>query len=336
LAEPPIPPGTELAGYRIDRFLAQGGMGEVYEATQMSLERRVALKLIASDLSAEPEFRERFRREARAAAAIDHPNILPVYETGELPGGRLFLALRFVNGQDLSTYIRDNGPLDVQLAMDLLTQLAAAIDAAHAAGLIHRDVKPENVMLEARDGGIRAYLTDFGLAKPLAAGSVAGHTAPGQILGTVDYMPPEQVNGVELDQRADVYAFGCVVYRCLTGAVPYPRENDAAKLYAQVHAPVPVPSAQVPGVPHALDVVVQRAMEKDRKRRAESAGGLMRWAATQLQSTARTRRGGPAPTVVGGDAPERRSRLSLKAWTILHIAVYAPLFAGAYIIGRGI
>jgi serine/threonine protein kinase len=336
LAEPPIPAGTELAGYRIDRFLARGGMGEVYEATQLSLDRRVALKLISSDLGLDPHFRERFRREARAAAAIDHPNILPVHEAGELPGGRLFLAMRYVDGQDLNTCIQENGRLEIRRAVEILTQLGDAIDAAHEKGLIHRDVKPENVMLEERSSGTRAYLTDFGLAKPLATGSAPGQTVPGQILGTIDYMSPEQVNGLEIDQRVDVYAFGCVVYRCLTGQLPYARDNDAAKLYAHANAEVPLPSAEVPDLPGVFDTVVQRAMEKDRELRAASAGALMRWAADTVQLSSTTRPGGPSPTVVAEPPKERGPRLSLKVRTGLFIAVYAPLFAGAYLLGRSI
>jgi serine/threonine-protein kinase len=311
-------------------------MGEVYEATQLSLDRRVALKLISSDLGLDPHFRERFRREARAAAAIDHPNILPVHEAGELPGGRLFLAMRYVDGQDLNTCIQEDGRLEIPEAIEILTQLGDAIDAAHEKGLVHRDVKPENVMLEQRSGGTRAYLTDFGLAKPLATGSAPGQTVPGQILGTIDYMSPEQVNGLDIDQRVDVYAFGCVVYRCLTGQLPYPRDNDAAKLYAHANADVPLPSAQVPGLPGVFDTVVERAMEKDREVRAASAGALMRWAADTVQVASTTRPGGPAPTVVADPPKERRPRLSLKVRTGLFIAVYAPLFAGAYLLGRSI
>ena len=282
MSEDLLQPGTELAGYRIERFVARGGMGAVYEATQLSLDRRVALKFISGGLGADERFRERFRREARSAAAIDHPHILPVYEAGELDDGRLFLAMRFVDGPDLSSMLKEQGPLDAEQTIAVLTQIGEALDAAHQRGLVHRDVKPANVMLEAREPGWHAYLTDFGLAKPDE--QTGEHTAPGELLGTIDYMAPEQINGEPLDGRADVYSFGCMVYRCLTGELPYRRDTHTATLMAHANAPIPLPSGAVAGLPAPLDVVVQRAMEKDPNRRARSAGALMRWASTQLHA----------------------------------------------------
>jgi serine/threonine protein kinase len=343
-----LQPGSEVAGYRIERHVAHGGMGEVYEATQLSLDRRVALKLIARRLGTDERFRERFRREARSAAAIDHTNILPVYETGETADGRLFLAIRFVEGPDLSSLLREQGPLDPAQTVAILRQIGDALDAAHQRGLIHRDVKPANVMLEAGEGGWHAYLTDFGLAKP--NDDPGENTASGEILGTVDYMAPEQINGLPLDARADVYSFGCMVYRCLTGDVPFRRETKTATLIAHANAPVPLPSEAIVGLPAPLDLVVLRAMEKDPAKRARSAGALMRWAQNQLvqEEAARRRVTDESPTeetisTLASPSPEAvdtaptRSRLSSFTRTLLfHAAAYVPIWAGAYLIGRSL
>ncbi len=328
-------PGTEAAGYRIERFVARGGMGVVYEATQLSLERRVALKVIAHDLGDDVRFRERFQREARSGAAIDHPNILPVYETGELPDGSLFLALRFVDGPDLGSLLRERGPLDVAEAVAILVQIANALDAAHERGLVHRDVKPANVLLEAHRQGWHAYLADFGLAKPAEASGE--QTQPGEMLGTVDYMAPEQINGEHVDGRADVYSFGCLVYRCLCSEPPYKRETRTATLLAHVNAPVPKPSEAVKGLPSPLDIVVARAMEKEPAKRAASAGALMRWAAAQLKLDVQA----PASSddavleeVEPGRSEPGRRRL-LRA-SLLSAAVYAPIWAATYLVGRSL
>lgn len=344
IEETTLQPGAELAGYRIERFVARGGMGAVYEATQLSLDRRVALKFISAGLATDARFRERFRREARSAAAIDHAGILPVYEAGELPDGRLFLAMRFVDGPDLGSLLREEGPLEVEHAVSVLAQVGEALDAAHAQGVIHRDVKPANVMLEVREGAWRAYLTDFGLAKPDEQDGE--HTAPGELLGTIDYMAPEQVNGQPVDGRADVYAFGCMVYRCLTGELPYRRDSRTATLMAHANAPIPLPSAAVPGLPACMDVVVRRAMDKDPAQRARSVGMLMRWAASQLheQPGGQVPIGDETPTedtvVMPLDpaplpaAPANGSGWPVLSATAANVAIYAPLWCGAYLIGR--
>ncbi len=328
-------PGTELAGYRILRFVDRGGMGAVYEATQLSLERRVALKFIARSLGEDERFRERFRREARSGAAIDHPNILPVYETGELEDGSLYLALRFVDGPNLGALLRERGPLEVAEAVQIMTQVAEALDAAHDRGLVHRDVKPANVLLESHERGWHVYLADFGLAKP--QDSDGEHTQAGEMLGTVDYMAPEQIEGGALDRRADVYAFGCMLYRCLTGEAPYKRETQSATLLAHVNAPVPVPSDKIAGLPDALDVVVARAMEKTPDNRAHSAGALMRWAAGQLQPASAARSDGeglPWPQAENGSTSGELRR-TLR-WGLVAVAAYAPIWAVTYLIGRGL
>jgi serine/threonine protein kinase len=276
-----LPSGLELAGYRIERLIALGGMGEVYEATQLSLERRVALKIIARELGSKEIFRERFRREARAAASIDHPNVLPVYEAGSLGTGRLFIAMRLVAGPDLNSLLRERGPLPVEQAVVLLTQIAEALDAAHARGLVHRDVKPANVMLEAHAGGWHPYLTDFGLAQ--SGARPPGRVPSDNLFGSFDYMAPERFLGAPPDERADVYSFGCLVYRCLTDRVPFERNTREAVMVAHAEAPVPLPSDTVCSLPAALDIVVRRAMEKDPRKRPRSTGTLMRWGSSRLQ-----------------------------------------------------
>jgi serine/threonine protein kinase len=330
-----LEPGTELAGYRIVRFVDRGGMGSVYEATQLSLDRRVALKFISRRLGDDERFRERFRREARSGAAIDHPNILPVYEAGELPDGSLFLSLRFVDGPDLRSLLQERAPLDVADTVSIMTQVANALDAAHDRGLVHRDVKPANVLLESHEHSWHAYLADFGLAKPNE--DSGEHTQPGEMLGTVDYMAPEQINGGRLDRRADVYSFGCMVYRCLTAEPPYKRETRDATLLAHVNAPVPMPSETIAGLPSPLDVVVARAMEKDPAKRAPSAGALMRWAASQLESGT-----GLSPSDDAVPWPEDLTRSDAEGsrWgrtmrsALLTAAAYSPIWVATYLLGR--
>jgi serine/threonine protein kinase len=332
-----LKPGEEIAGYRITRFINRGGMGSVYEAVQLSLERRVALKVIAREFSADERFRDRFRREARAGAAIEHPNILPVYEAGELPEGLLYLALRFVDGPDLRTLLNEHGPLSVQETVEILTQVGNALDAAHEHGLVHRDVKPANVLLTRHGQGWQAFLADFGLAKPHAEASE--HTLPGEMLGTVDYMAPEQINGGLVDHRADVYSFGCMVYRCLTGEPPYKRETRDATLLAHVNAPLPIPSHAIAGLPEPLDIVVARALAKDPATRAASAGALMRWASQQLGLAASTHSTAAAKTSEGAPAEAETHahpwRRQLRA-SLLTAFAYAPIWAGGYLLGRSL
>jgi len=329
-----IEPGTELGGYRFTRLLGRGGMGAVYEAEQLSLERRVALKVISPELSSSASFRTRFAQEARVAASLDHPAVLPVYETGQLPDARLFIAMRLVHGVDLETRLRAEGRLAPVEAVEILAQVGEALDAAHAAGVIHRDVKPANVILEQRPAGLHAWLADFGLAKRLEG--APRNTATGQLVGTVDYMAPEQIEGRELTSRVDVYAFGCMVYRTLTGDVPFRRETDAATLLAHINAPPPLPSQAVAGLPAALDTLVARAMEKEPARRAASAGALSRWVVEQMDS-GRVRR----PAITGADqtAPpgaRRRGRGRARVAIVAHVIIYAPVWTGAYILGRSL
>jgi predicted Ser/Thr protein kinase len=267
--------GQELAGYRIEEQLASGGMGVVYRATQLSLGRTVALKVLAPHLSSDPEFADRFRQEAALQARLEHPSIVTVYEAGESEEG-LFLAMRFVEGTDLKRLIED-GDLNPARALRLLEQVAAALDAAHEAGLIHRDVKPQNVLVDGRD---RAYLADFGLTK--SSGS-RGITRTGAYLGSLDYVSPEQVRGDEVTGASDRYAFAAVLYECLAGQVPFPRETEAALLYAHVSEPPPAVSERRPELPAALDALLARGLAKDPAGRYPTATQLVRDAQAALE-----------------------------------------------------
>jgi YVTN family beta-propeller protein len=274
-----ITTGSVLAGYRIEALAGEGGMGRVYRATQIALSRQVAVKLIAPELASEPDFRARFTRESRLTAAIEHPNVIPVYEAGDADG-RLFIAMRWVEGTDLRSVILSEGRLDPGRAVAIAEQVAAALDAAHMGGLVHRDVKPANVMLTATHGQEHVYLTDFGLTK--RAGSETGLTRTGAFVGTPDYMPPEQIKGERADARTDVYALGCLLFHALTGRTPYDRDTEVAKMYAQLHDPPPSASETAPGTPPVLDAVIARALAKDPDERYPSAGDLGRAARAAL------------------------------------------------------
>jgi YVTN family beta-propeller protein len=265
-----LAPGMVVAGYRIDSLVGRGGMGVVYRAIQLELERVVALKVIAPELLDDEDVRTRFLTEARAAASVDHPNVIPVHTAGE-DAGVGYIAMRFVAGEDLRSLVRHGGPLDGAEAARMVAQAGAALDAIHRAGFVHRDVKPANLLVD-RDGHV--YLTDFGLAK--VALTHSGRTRTGQWVGTLDYVSPEQIRGGRIDARADVYALGGVLHFALTGRVPFERQGDEAKLWAQLSAPPPVPSDKRPGLPGQFDVAVVRAMAKNPDHRYPSAGDLGR------------------------------------------------------------
>ena len=232
---PELEPGDEFAGCRIEAVAGRGGMGVVYRATELSLGRPVALKLLAPDRAGDREFRERFQREWRMAAAIDHPNVIPIYAAGEHDGS-LYLVMRYVGGTDLHALLREQGRLEPERAAELVAQVASALDAAHAAGLVHRDVKPANVLL----AGDHAYLSDFGLTR--LAGSDAQLTESGQWIGTVEYCSPEQLQGERTDARADVYSLGCVLFAALCGKPPFSQGTVPATMLAHLHDPPPLPS----------------------------------------------------------------------------------------------
>jgi serine/threonine-protein kinase len=247
-----LEPGDEFAGCRIEAVAGRGGMGVVYRATELSLGRPVALKLLTPDRAGDSAFRERFQRESRMAAAIDHPNVIPVYAAGE-SDGLLYLVMRYVGGTDLHALLREEGHLDPTRAASIVAQVGAALDAAHRAGLVHRDVKPANVLL---------------------AGSDTQLTESGQWVGTVEYCAPEHLRGERTDARADVYSLGCVLFAALTGAPPFTQGTVPATMYAHIHEPVPMPSAR--GVPHEFDRVIARALAKRPEDRYPSAGDLGR------------------------------------------------------------
>jgi hypothetical protein len=260
--------GREIAGFRIEREIGRGGMGVVYLATQVFPERRVALKLLSSDLAADPAFRERFVRESNAAASTEHPNIVPVYGAGE-SDGQLYLAMRFIEGKDLRTLLEHEGTLSADRAAPICAQVADALEAAHERGLVHRDVKPGNVLL---DGQERAYLSDFGLIRRTELRTDI--TKTGQFMGTVDYVAPEQIRGDEVDGRADVYSLGCVLYECLTGSPPLRRDSEVATMYAHLEQDVPAPSTKRADLPRSLDEVVTKATAKRPADRFATAGEM--------------------------------------------------------------
>ncbi len=265
-----LEPGTVFAGHRIEAVAGRGGMGVVYQATQLALDRTIALKVIAPGLLEDQAVRNRFVRESKVAASIDHPNVIPIYYAGE-EHGIAYIAMRYVPGDDVRSRVRREGPLAPERAAHIATQIGAALDAAHSAGLVHRDVKPANVLLTAED---HVYLTDFGLTKH--AVSVAGTTKPGHWVGTLDYVAPEQIRGERVDARADVYALGCVLFYMLTGQVPFSREGDEARLWAHLSEPPPKPTDLVDGLPQLFDDVISRALAKDPEERYPSAGDLGR------------------------------------------------------------
>ncbi len=275
---PPLEPTAIIAGYRLETVVGRGGMGIVYRATQLALDRPVAIKLIAADRAQDPVFRTRFKVESRLAAAIEHVNVIPVYEAGE-DDGLLFIAMRLVDGTDLRRVLARAGRLQPSRAALLIGQLADALDAAHDRGLVHRDVKPANVLLTSGTQE-HVYLTDFGLARYV--GIAGGMTVEGQILGTLDYLAPEQISGAEVGAGADIYALTGVLHHCLTGQVPFPRDSDVSRLWAHVNAPPPAPSALVPGLPAAIDDVIARGMAKDPHARFATAGVLARACAQAL------------------------------------------------------
>jgi serine/threonine-protein kinase len=283
-------------------------MGEVYLARHKHLDRQVALKILPPELAENEGFRERFVRESRSAAALHHPNIVTVYDAGEVDG-LLYIAMQFIDGPDLALVLHRDGPLGATRCMLIVEQLADALEAAHARGLIHRDVKPANVLID----GERVYLTDFGLTKPVAVKTAV--TAPGVLVGTVDYVAPEQVRGGPVDARADVYALGCLIYRALSGIPPFPRDNEMAVLHAHLYDDPPRLTDLRPDLPAAIDEVIATALAKSPADRFGSAAAV---SVATRHALARRADGGEAPTAVvpaqrgtrGPRAPLGRRRAS--------------------------
>jgi serine/threonine protein kinase len=229
--------GSVVGGYRIDELIGRGGMGLVYRVTNVALNRIYALKVLAPALAEDEQFRQRFKREMRIAASLHHPNVVGIHYAGE-HDGMLFFVMDYVTGTDLREVLLKQGAIEPNRAVELLEQFASALDAAHHRGLVHRDVKPANILITVKDGEEHAYLTDFGLAKKFDTAS--GLTVKGSVVGTVDYMAPEQITGSRTDARTDIYALGCVFYQMLSGNVPYERDNSVATLFAHVHDDPPL------------------------------------------------------------------------------------------------
>jgi serine/threonine protein kinase len=272
--------GTEVAGFRIESVLGRGGMSVVYVAEQVRLGRKVALKVLTTELAWDEQFRERFVRESHIAATIDHPNIIPIYDAGEADG-LLYIAMRFVRGPDLKEILK-RGQLGVGRTIFLMEQLASALDAAHTHSLVHRDVKPGNILIE--ESTDHAYLTDFGVAKQTTA---RGLTSTGHFLGTVEYAAPEQIEGGTVDARTDVYALGCVLYECLTGAPPFSHGTEHAVLHAHLVDPPPSVTRVRPDLPQGFDGVIATAMAKIAHDRFNSCGELAHAARNAASGTAR-------------------------------------------------
>jgi serine/threonine-protein kinase len=259
---PYIPVGAEIGAYRIEAFVDRGGMASIYEATDLRLNRKVALKVLGHEVSESTDFRERFMRESRFAASLDHPNIVPIYEAGE-SDGLLYIAMRYVQGTNLAGLLHTNGSLDPRHALGILAPVADALDTAHDAGLVHRDVKPANILLTeslGHEGHEHVYLTDFGLTK--RASALTKLTATGNFIGTMAYIAPEQIRGEPSDARTDLYALGCVAFECLTGVPPFVRDDQAALMWAHLSEPPATVSAHKPDLKPA-DYVIAKALSKD-------------------------------------------------------------------------
>jgi YVTN family beta-propeller protein len=342
-------PGDVFAGHRVTGVAGRGGMGVVYRAVQLDLDRPVALKLIAPLLAEDPSFRERFVRESRLAAAIDHPNVIPIYYTGEHEGA-LYIAMRYVEGNDLRTLVRAAGPLDPERAARIVAQVASALDAAHERGIVHRDVKPANVLLGSGD---HVYLTDFGLTKRIASQSAQTHA--GGWVGTLGFVAPEQIRGERVDARADIYALGCLLFHTVAGGPPYHRDSDEATLWAHLHDDPPSLRTSAPDAPAALQAVIDRALAKEPEDRYQSAGDLGRAALAAVGREPAPRgervvaRGAAAPvdaetaaspdqapTVLAEPAARRRgARRSVWAWALAALPVLALAVVAAIALPLG-
>jgi serine/threonine protein kinase len=307
-----IAAGDVVAGYEVGALVGRGGMGEVYRALDRRLERPVALKLLTERLSDDDAFRKRLLRESRIAASLDHPNVVPIYEAGEADG-RLFIAMRFVDGTDLKGLLRQEGALASERAVAIVAQVADALDAAHGKGLVHRDVKPSNVLLDQQGGREHTYLADFGLTQSV---SDRGPT-DGQLMGTVDYVAPEQIRGDEVDSRADVYALGCLLFETLTGTLPFTGASDVAVIYAHLEGDPPTASERLPGLPLELDDVLARAMAKDPDERQQTC--------RQLVDEVRE--------ALGLGRSERNSRSILLAALVVGAVLIAAAIVGVVLVG---
>ncbi|WP_051029543.1 serine/threonine-protein kinase [Nocardia takedensis] len=280
--------GGRFGPYELRSLLGRGGMGEVYEALDTVKGRVVALKLLPAELAADPTFQQRFRHESRATARLAEPHVIPIHDWGEIDGV-LYIDMRFVRGSDLRSVLRGKGPLSPVRAVGIIEQVAAALDAAHAEGLVHRDVKPANILVTPSDF---AYLADFGIARTVGDPNL---TETGAAIGSYNYIAPERLDSAPIAGTADVYSLTCVLYECLTGAQPFPATAMSVLIRAHLTTPPPRPSAEQPGLPVALDAVVTRGMAKDPADRFQTAGALAAAARAALTAPAH---GPTAPTTV--------------------------------------
>ena len=289
--------GDEIAGYTLESRVGRGGMGEVFRAVDGHLARAVALKVLAPELVHDQASRDRILRESQLAASLDHPNVIPVYAAGEADG-HVYIAMRLVEGSDLRSVLRRDGRLPPARAIALTTQVASALDAAHARGLVHRDVKPSNVLIDEQQGREHCYLADFGITT--SVGDRPSVDVSQRLLGTLAYVAPEQVRGDPVDGRADVYSLGCLLYECLTGEVPFVRDSDIALVFAHLDEPPPRPSERVPDLPDELDAVIAKALSKQPGDRYATCGELVDDArrALALDEPRRSRRGIAAALIV--------------------------------------
>jgi YVTN family beta-propeller protein len=327
---PALTRSSEFAGHRIEAELGRGGMGVVYRARHVALDAPRALKVIAPGLSADQIFRERFRRESRLAASIDHPNVITVHHAGE-ESGLLYLSMRLVDGTDLRELVEAEGAPTVRRVAGLIEAVAAGLDAAHEAGLVHRDVKPANVLIErASSGGDRVFLTDFGISRVSGGGSTV--TSAGELLGSVDYVAPEQIEGGEIDKRADIYSLGCLACFTLTGQPPFPREGDLARLYAHANATRPRPSAIRMGLPRSVDAVIARAMAIKPGDRFDSAGAFAAALRDSLRDAGAEADESATRRIVTSSEPQKR-RFGLRAALGLTALVVVAAIAGVLAFG---
>ncbi|MDP9342228.1 MAG: serine/threonine protein kinase [Actinomycetota bacterium] len=317
--------GEEFAGYRIDSVLGRGGMSVVYLAEDLGLKRKVALKILAPELSEDAAFRDRFIQESQIAANLDHPNIVPIFEARETDGV-LYMAMRLVRGKDLRTILRAEGALSHARATTLIVQVAGALDAAHAAGLVHRDVKPANILVVPPPDPAsteHAYLSDFGVTKRLE--SQARLTATGQLVGTADYVAPEQIEGRPVDGRADVYSLGCVLFECLTGRTPFRGDVEVATLWAHVQGKPPQVTDVRPDLPPALNRVLGKALAKTPDLRYRTAGEFAAAARAAVGSGSDERPLAPQP---GGPSPRRRALLGGGIALVVVVGLLVFLLSG--------
>ena len=325
--------GRTIAGYTVEAVLGVGAMGVVYAARQQMPDRRVALKLITPAFATDETFRQRFLREATASAAIEHPHILPVYEAGE-SDQTLFMAMRLVDGMELREIVRGSSGLPLERVIAIARQVGSALDAAHDRGLVHRDVKSGNVLVTASgdaDEPDYCYVTDFGVST-WTSSSIASITATGQMIGTANYVAPEQIEGGPVDARADTYSLGCVLFECLTGQPPFAGRPPAAILYAHIHEAPPSVEALRPDLPPGVDAVIGRALRKVPAERYASSRDLTQGLRAVMDGTATTSVASPA--VPASRTERRRTRFRITAAIVAAVLVVAGAAVAGVVLNR--